>query len=57
MKKLKKLEPLKPFEINGTNVLGGIKRGDKYWDTHPEIDGVVADDHECPNGNILFKDI
>ena len=52
MKKIKKLEPLKPFEIKGN--LFAI-RGGEYWDTHPIADGHTWDDHTCPNGNELIK--
>lgn len=57
MKSKKHLQPLTSFKIESGGIIGGIKRGDKYWHTrvpNPE-GGDDIRDHECPNGNILFE--
>ena len=57
MKKIKKLEPLKPFEAKEIGKLtgGGRCNETRYWDTSDDSQGYCQRDHECPNGNVLFE--
>lgn len=53
----KKIESLLVEVINPSKIRGGIKRGDKYWDTIAGTPDGDRKDHECPNGNMLIGEL